>query len=82
MAQRAVLGSQLTLQLFPCVHLGQSQHPGQGTGWEELGGHQVLGSRLNDVGQMEVGGNLVDPWWKGVSRQEKGRGLATLYLRE
>jgi hypothetical protein len=37
-------------------------YPVQGAGRDELGGYQVLGSRLNDVGQMEVGSNLVDPW--------------------
>jgi hypothetical protein len=83
----------LILELFPSVHLGQSLHAGQGTGCEELGSHQVLGSRLNDVSQMEVVGSMMSARWSWVAtwwihgrrvsgRPVKGVGLAALYRRE
>jgi hypothetical protein len=58
--KRAVVGSQLFLKLLPGVHFGQGLHTGKRTGHEELGGDQLLGSRFDDVIQVEVGCYFVD----------------------
>jgi hypothetical protein len=52
--------------LLPRVHLGQRLYPGEGAGRVELSSDQVLGGRSDDVSQVEVGGNLMDPGLKSV----------------
>jgi hypothetical protein len=59
LVKRAVAGDKFILELLLGIHLGQCLHPGHGTGCEELGGYQILGGRVDDVGQWR----WETTWW-------------------
>jgi hypothetical protein len=58
MVKRAVVGSQLFLELLSGVHFGQGLQSCKGPGREELGGDKILGGRFDDVNERRI-----TTWW-------------------